>query len=286
MTFDHISTLSVPKHFVTKCICIIFIFFLPSCNPEKKIARQFIDKKNTVSVLFLKPDVIYKTNYKVKEISLFDSLPAILKDSVWKANTLFLDSISDSLFINHFSQSLMNRIRSLGLKTYLQDSMEAFLSSNGIKFIVNYSQCEIEEYMDIKKFEFAFEVEGRNTDRELLVNSVNLNNWFDISMLNTGHTKDIEFSSQTISDLIDGKFVYYYLSGDVDFDYTYYPISAKDVTNASVESGRINAGYLFDYFMNTYIAENLKDKAPSEYYHYRGYKRKIKATQDRFVPLN
>lgn len=286
MTFDQISTLPVLRHFVKKYSWLIFIFFLLSCNPEKKIARQFIDKKNTVSVLFLKPDMIYKTNFKVKAISSFDSLPAILKDSIWKANTLFLDSISDSLFIDHFSQSLLNKIRLLGLKTYVQDSMEAFLSGNGIKFIVNYNQCEIEEYVDLKKFEFAFEVEGRNTDRELLVNSVNLNNWFDISMLNTGHTKDIVFSSQTISDLIDGRFVYYYLSGDVDFDYSYYPMSAKDVTNASVESGRINAGYLFDYFMNTYIAENLKDKAPSEYYHYKGYKRKIKATQDRFVPLN
>jgi len=288
MIYDKTSAFAIRIHCVNKYVGVIlfFSFILFSCKPEKKIARQFIDKKKSVSVLLLKPDSIYKTNYKVKAITSFDSLPFSVKDSVWKANTLFLDSIRDSLFIDRFINSIARRFRLLGLKTYTQDSMEAFLSGNGIKFIVNYIQCELEEYLDLKKFEFAFEVEGKNTNRELLVNSVNLNNWFDIRMLNTNHTKDIVFSSQTISDLIDGKFIYYYLSGDVDFDYTYYPMSAKDVADISVESGIINAGYLFDYFMNTYISVNIKDSIPKEYYHYKGYKRKIKVAQDRFLPLN
>ena len=286
MTFDNIFSLSGLKSLLYVFTCIIFMLIITSCSQEKKLAKQFIEKKNTVSVLFMKPDVIFKTNYKVKAISSFDSLPPLVKDSVWHANTLFIDSIVDSVYIHKFMNYFTSRSRLYGIKTYTQDSMAAFLAKDGIKFIVNFAQCEIEEYLDLKTFEFAFEVEGRNTNREFLINSVNLNNWFDISMLNTSHSKDMVFSSQTVSDVMEGKYIYYYLSGDVDFEYNYYPMSALDVINSAEGSGEINAGYLFDYLMNTYIAVNLKDKQPSVYYHYKGYKRKVKETKDGFIPLN
>lgn len=237
-------------------------------------------------MMLMKPDLIYKTNYKVMAISSFDSLPDPIKDSVWKANTIFLDSINDSLFISDYIRYLETRLKSYGLKVFTQDSMGAFLSESGMKFIVHFFQCEMEEFIDMKRFDFAFEVEGKNTERELLVNAVNLNNWFEITMLNTNHSKDTVFSSETMSDVIDGSFVYYYLSGDVDFNYNYYSLTADDIAGIPSEAGRINGSYLFDYFMNAYILVNLNKSLPSGYYHYKGYKKKIRQAQDRFEPVH
>ena len=74
--------------FCLKLLMLIASFTLLSCSLEKKLAKDFINNRNSVNILVYNTNVFAKINVKIKAIERFDSLSIEMKDSLWKANTV------------------------------------------------------------------------------------------------------------------------------------------------------------------------------------------------------
>jgi hypothetical protein len=73
----------------------------------------------------------------------------------------------------------------------------------------------------------------------------------------------------------------------VRYKYTIDSLKTKDVYEMGTYLGKKHAGYLYDFFMNQYIAKHLPEGIKMEdYYHYnRPRKSIVSAYEDRFEIL-
>ena len=89
-------------NFLKIFISAVLIVALSSCNPEKKLAIEFVSQANIKSILVLTPEYLYKTNLKTY---LMDSLGIgddENKDSLLLLHSKYLSKLNDSLFIANY----------------------------------------------------------------------------------------------------------------------------------------------------------------------------------------
>ncbi len=270
---------------LSKLIILIIVTALFSCSVEKRIAKEFIKTRSTVNILVYNNNILSKSNIKINAIQNYDSLSTEAKDSVWMANTVFLNNIKDSVFINNYYVYFVNKLKVLGFKVFTSDSLQQFMSASGDKFIISLIQNEIEEYYDYQRIDYDITETTEPIFKEFWLNALNFNTWLEINKANSIEPlKIIVYSSLKTSDGLDAKFTYQPFTDEINFVQNYYPVTIGDVMSLSVEEGKRNAYYLFDYLMNLYIKDNLGQK-PNYYYHYNGSIYNLEHTNDKFAKI-
>jgi len=255
---------------------------------ERKIAREYIANDSTRSVLIIPPDYIFKNSLKDWEIDSADELDTETLDSLLWVQSLFLQYINDSIFMDYYMSNYIGELEALGFKVYEEDSLLSFLSGKSNAFIVNIAQLELEEYvMPIKESEQF----GEYLYYEVIdLNAINLNSWFEISRVNEEEDKAMFFASHYMTDAMEGFFKNYYFTGEVQFRYEIDTLMVDQIYKLGALAGYLYAGYTFDYLLNKYLDKRIQEEnlgRSAIYYHYNRQKNYLESAgeEDRFIPM-
>lgn len=239
-----------------------------SCSPERKLAKQFVENNDSIAVLLIPPDFLFKTNLKSWSAGDISDLSPQEQDAVLYDSSKFLKHIVDSVFIGRYMNALQAGLARYGIHTFSQDELLAFMSHENVAYQVSVAQLEIEEdiyeYCAKEVFDSTMYYEDFDLD-QVLVNS-----WFDISKLNDHQgVNNVLYASDFVTEGLEGRFTSNIFTGEVRFKYNIFPLKTEDIYTLAAVSGERYAGYIFDYIMNRYIFMNFPEgRIPSTYLRY------------------
>jgi len=246
---------------------------LTSCLPERKVAKLFIQSPNEISLLVFAPDMVYKYNHKGETISGFDTLNDATQDSALWSTSTYVQFVSDSLLLETYMNRFIGELRALGFNVYLSDGLDAFLTDNPQSYVLDIAQIQLDEYLYPLEDEEPFEdtVYYKRFD----LNAVDFTCWFELSKANTPKTrKTILQATHPAYDGFEGQFLFDPWNNKVIYKYSIDSLRVKDIYELASYLGKKHAGYLFDYFLNQYVARNLSPDEPLLYYYHYDRMRK------------
>jgi hypothetical protein len=260
--------------------CSMFLVLMASCSMEKKLGQTFVKSPPEIDLQLFTPDLLFKFNHKGEEIEGFKDLSDSQQDSALYVNSTFLQFIDDSIYLEHYMNSFIDELRSLGFNVFLDHSVDSFLQGKPQSYIVNISQVQLDEY----KFPVVDSepVEDTVYTKTFHLNAVDASAWFELSKINsTKSQKTVLYSSFTASDGFNGNFLINSFTLDVQYRYKIDSLKVKDIYELSFYAGKRDASYLFDFFMNQYIAYHFpKGMEPQYYLHYDRFRQTFTPTED------
>ena len=268
-------------------IIFILVLFsvLASCTVERKLANDFIYIKDSLSVLIIPPDQIFKTNVKTWEIEGFDEMEAWEQESKLFDSSLFIKDVNDSIFFERYFNSLQAGLWEFGLNVFYEDQIIDFMAVNTPAYQVAVAQLEIEEDIFPYRAEEVFDDTVAYYE-DFYLNNVNINNWYEITKLNDPlAVNNLLYASHFVMDALEGRFVNNVFTGEVKFKYDLTPMDVDQIYQLAELLGEKYAGYIFDYMLNEYVYRNIgNDIRPKSYFHYdKQTKALYPAGDDRFI---
>ncbi len=269
------------NHFTASIFFLLFSILLVSCAPEQKLAKGFVNMPPSIDLQLFTPISLFKFNHKGEEIEGFDELSEFQQDSALYANSMFIRSVDDSLFMDHYMNSFIDELRTLGFAVYLDNAVDSFLKQRPQAYVVNVSQVQLDEY--------KFPVEDTEPWGDSILyqsfqlDAVDASSWFELSKVNSPNPKKtVLYSTFTASDGFEGRFVMNGFTFDVQYKYKIDSLKARDIYELADYAGKKNASYLFDFFLNQYIAITMESAGttPQYWLHYNRFSKKFVATQD------
>jgi len=260
------------------------IVFLGACTVERKLAKEFYRNRQNTAVMIIPADFVYKRNLKAWEVSDAGWMEQNVLDSVLFYKSLYMQFVSDSIFLENYMNHLIKGLREKGLKVYLQPDSDLFFEDTREKFIVNVAQLLLEEDVELlfdPETDPAYAYIG-----DFYLNTVTLSSWFEISGVNEPEPKKtVAFSEMTLRDRFEGRLRFFPFSGNVVYAYTLDSIKVEDIYYLGMVAGNRYAGYLFDYFMNRFVDRNIPaNETRTTYYRYDFFSRMLKqALDEKFI---
>lgn len=258
---------------------------ITSCSPPRRLAKEFVDQDDQISMLLMPTDVVYKLNRKEKQYDLSDTLTSTEKDSVLFYRSDYLQNISDSVFLEIYLNSFIDGLYKYGFEVYTPDYMDSFLRKDSMAYILSVAQIELEEYTRTETAEAYFNNEFFYKEFDL--KAVNINTWFELSKVNSDENQ-VLYASHYVTDEMDGYYREIY-GGKHQFVYDIDTMPVEAVYQLGKYLGKKYADYLYDYLMNQYVNDNLPpDIRPLYLYTYDPLKDKIRISWERkgFVELD
>ena len=248
---------------------ILYFAFVTSCSIERKLAQEFIDHKDSISVFLIPPDFVFKSNLKTWMIDDLDKMNSNDQNEILLDSSRFLKFINDTTFLIRYFGNMEASLRKYGIQVFQQDEIIDFMNTKNQAYQINLVQIEIEE--DI----YPYRAEEIFYDSILFYEDFNLDqviisSWFEISKLNdTRAVNNILFASDFVTDELDGRFTSNIFTGEVKLKYNIYPMKTENIYTLAAQLGNLYAGYIFDYVMNQYIYLNFPDnKHPNSFLSY------------------
>ena len=250
-------------------VCVISgLLGLQSCLPERKIANGFIQSSNALNLLVRPPDLVFKYNHKGEIIEGFDSLSADQQDSALLVSSRYVQFLNDSILLESYMNQFIGELRASGFNVYLADAIDSFMTDKPQSYVLDISQIQVDEYL----YPLLDEEDYMDTTyyKQFNLNAVDFSCWFELSKANTANAKKmLLYSTGTAYDTFDGRFFNDPFTGNVRYKYNIDSLKTKDVYTMATYLGKKHAGYLFDYFMNQYIAKHLPEgMRMMDYFHY------------------
>ncbi len=270
---------------LSSAVFLMFLSGLTSCLPERKVAMTYVSQPPAINLLVFPPELIFKYNHKGESIPGFDTLTESLKDSALWASSSYVQYLSDSLLLETYMNNFIGELRDFGFNVYLGAAIDSFLLLQAPQsYLLNLSQMQIDEYLYPLEDEEAFmdTVYYKRFD----LNAIDFSNWFELNKVNPTEKKRVTtlYSAHSAFDSFEGEFLINPWGGNVNYRYKIDSITVDDITDMAAYLGKKHASYLYDYFLNQYIAQHLP---PGEmlnyYYHYNRFRKTITPTDiDRF----
>jgi hypothetical protein len=277
------------KHkFSSVILWVSLLAAMASCSTERKIAKEFLQQRDSISVLLIPPDYLFKTNLNAHLIEGSDELDAAEKDRVLLDSSRFLRFVDDTMIMARYYSAMESTLRKYGIYTYRQDEIVEFMETGKMAYQVANVQLEIEESIYPYRAQDVFQdtvvfYEDFDLDR------VSINSWFEISKLNdAGAVNNVLYASDFVTDELEGRFVSNIFTGEVKFKYNMYPLETEDIYSLAARAGQRYAGYIFDYIMNQYIYFGFpQGRQPATYLTYDHDARLLyPASDNRFIFLD
>lgn len=247
---------------------VVFLVLLSSsCTVERQIGKKFAGSWTPPALMLIPPNYVLKENLKKEYLA--DSLDRerINLDSLRFEQSLYLKDINDSIFLDGYMNAMISSLRKLGFVVYMPTSLDTFLTYQGEAYILDLAQVMIEEF------------ESPITEKEVFdetiyykkfnLNTISISSWFELSQINVAEDdRKLLFASHKIKDNMQGKFTQNQFSGEVLYRYSLNPILLQDVYSLGITLGKKYAGYLYDYFLNRHISNELPEGTyPDTWYH-------------------
>lgn len=235
---------------------LLLMLAFPSCTIEKRLGKEFLKEAPQFCVQVLPPLVVYKFNHKGEKIPGFDSLTTAQQDSALAASSQFVKNVDDSIYLDKYVNSFIDQLRDIGFRVFIEGDVDTILQKEPQAYVVNMSQEQLDEYID--PYEDSQEVGDSIFYRRFDLNAVDASSWFELNKYGTYRpVKTVLYSSFTASDAFAGNFLVNSFTGDLKYRYKIDSLKVADIYDLASYSGRRNANYIFDYFMNQYIAFNM-----------------------------
>jgi hypothetical protein len=254
--------------------------------PERKVANTFIQSPNMISLLVNPPSLVFKYNHKGELIEGFDSLSPAQQDTALWNQSKYVQYLNDSVILENYMNNFIGELRLLGFNVYLNTAIDSFMTGKPQSYVVDVAQIQIDEYFYPLLDEDAFldTIYYKKFD----LNAVDFGCWFNLGKAGSeSGRKVLLYATNTAYDTFDGRFFNDPFSGTVRYKYTIDSLQTKDVYDMATYLGRKHAGYLFDFFMNQYIAKHLPQGMDmQDYYHYNRQRKNFSpAYEERFEIL-
>jgi len=260
---------------------------LHSCLPERKVANTFIESPHMITLAVNPPAAVFKFNHKGEAVAGFDSMTQARQDSALWSSSRYVQFISDSIVLENYMNSLIDELRASGFNVYLEGAYDSVLAGKPQSYLFEISQVQLDEYY------YPLEDEDSFLDtiyfKKFNLNAVDFSCWFNLRKIGSGKSrKTLLYSTNTAYDTFDGRFFNDPFSGTVRYKYTIDTLKISDVYDMAKYLGKKHAGYLYDFFLNQYVAKHMPEGYDEEiYYHYdRTRKTLSPATEDRFEILD
>ncbi|MFK5855610.1 MAG: hypothetical protein QM503_05730 [Bacteroidota bacterium] len=265
----------------------ILVFLVVSCNPEKKLAIDFVYGANSKNILVLTPDYLFKKNLKTYLMDSLEIRDDENKDSLLLLHSDFLNDLNDSLFIANYVLGYTKSLSNFGFNVFTQKETEQFLLKDSNSFQVNIAQIELEETL------YTFRDEEIIFDNRFYhdhnLNAIYINSWFEISNLDDNNSSNnIYFSSDMITDIADGIFDYDIFSNQIRYMYNLDSLEQDVLYAYAYRLGLEYAGYTFDLLLNNKLNKELAPGVRStKYWRYDPINHNFYiATDDKFILLD
>ncbi len=259
---------------------LICLMVLPSCLPEQKVGRNFVRSAATLNLMVNPPALVFKYNHKGEMIAGFDSLSEAGQDSALWENSIYIRRLSDSLLLESYVNAFISELRALGFNVLLGPNPDSAFQAGAQSYIVDVAQLQVDEYI------YPLEDEQTILDtvyvKKVNLNAIDFSGWFELyKSRKQPVNKTLLYSSATIYDSFEGQYFTDLFSSAVRYSYRLDTIAIGDIYDMSRYLGSKHAGYLFDYFMNQYILQNMPDGLePIDYFHFNRQKNSIMPARD------
>jgi hypothetical protein len=259
---------------------LLFSFLFSSCEVDRKIGKTFIETPPPIQILLFPPDALYKYNHKGEAIAGFDSMSSSQQDSALFSSGKFVRSINDSLFLENYVNSFLSELRKLGFTVYLPEVVDTLLKSQPQVYVLSMAQVQLDEYFYPYDDEAVFYDTRYIKTTEL--NAVDFSVWYEISKMNSSNPKKtVLYSTHTVTDGLDGSFFLDPFTDDVKYRYRIDSVTVGDVMLLGNNLGRKHASYLYDFFLNQYIAYHMPEgETPYWYYHYNRFSKRLEPLEE------
>ncbi len=260
---------------------LIFLLSFWNCHPVRRTAQHFVQTENLPAILFFSTPAIYTEFFRPEEQR--DSLNYYKPEKIM----YYLDDTFLELFSVIYDSMLVNGLRSEGFRVFEQDSLADFFSFEGQKWQFSLQQITFEEHRLIYEDEITFTEYSVVWDT--VISEFQFNVWFELLPVNkdTSVPAHVFFASLSISDDLEGKFVYDWGRGVYDYVYELTEVLSSDIMSLVAVAAIKHSEYLFDFFLNRHLYFSLPESKKSRiYYTWNRVKQKpVPAGYERFIFL-
>ncbi len=268
-------------------LALIILATLSSCTLEFKLAKEFQNDPPDFHLLVNRPTYLFKYNHKGEVIDDFENLTSLQQDSVLYASSFFIRHIDDSIFLEKYVNGFINELRMLDINAYLEEEADSFLMQQPQSYLVDIVQLQLDEYF------YPFEDQEYYYDtlyyKSFNLNAVDFSAWFELGKLKSSRKqKTVLYSSHMATDDFEGSFIIDPFRQDIKYSYAIDSLSIADIYEIAGFLGKVHASYLYDFFLNQYIAFNLPQGfRPQVYYHYNRFRKSfVSVDEERFELLD
>lgn len=226
---------------------------LSSCLPGIRTARKFIKEKESIAVMIVPPAFTYLGYYPYPEdpeVKQFESSSSLEESE-------FLYYMDEERASSYFWESLIDQLQQYQLKVFTPEHFDEFLSLESERYIFTIAQTELIEYED-------FLIERALIDTFLyqqafLIRNLERNTWLEFVEVDTPddyNDMEVLYSTFLASDLVEGRFRYRVISGEVYYEYDSQLLTLEDLYRLNRHAGSQNARYIFDFLLNRHVQQN------------------------------
>jgi len=251
---------------------IALVAGITACTPEYKLAKEFRESPPEFYLHITPPASLFKYNHKGELVEDLSKMSPAQQDSALFYSSGFVQYINDSLFLENYVNGFLDELRNLHFSVYISHEMDSFLLAQPQSYELFMAQVQLDEYFN------TFEDEEYFFDtlfyKKFNLDAVDFSVWLELSKFGkTGSAKTVLYSSHMASDNLEGEFLVDPFRQDVKYTYTVDSLEVEDVYHIASFLGKVHASYLYDFFLNQYIAFHLpKGFQPLVYYHYNRYR--------------
>jgi hypothetical protein len=247
---------------------LAIIFLATACNPEKKLARQFVRNHDGNSILIVPLYELGKDNLAISYDTNNHYSPVQFDSIAWE-QSCYIKHISDSVFLTRFTNSMINELNSRGLNVLASNYLNDFRDLKEPKKLVQVAHLQLNETHSISEFEvYQEKIEGYvYSNASLRLNTIYLQSWFEASKSDTG-TRLLLYCTESITDKRKVGFNFVLNKGNEGLQQNRDSLVIEDVYRLAENSGRKHAEIIFDQLMNEYVGNNLADGIRRKYYHF------------------
>lgn len=253
-------------------ILIAAVAGLSACTPEFKLAKEFRENPPQFYLHVTAPQLLFKYNHKGELVEDLNSLNSAQQDSALFYSSGFIQYINDSLFLENYVNGFLDELRSLRLNVFIGNEADSFLLSQPQSYEITIAQLQLDEYLyPYEDQEFFYDTLFY---KRFDLDAVDISSWLEVSKIGgSGSAKTVLYSTHMASDNLEGEFLVDPFRQDVKYSYTIDSLEVEDLTSIASLLGKVHASYLYDFFLNQYVAFHISPGyRPQVYYHYNRFR--------------
>lgn len=261
----------------------VFLIFLclSSCSLERKLALEFVENNASGTPVMIVP---VETLYMFSNKAISGSYHESNIDSISFHQSIYLQYVSDSIFLEHYYNSFIKKSQTYGLAIFLPDQINSFIEEKRSSYIIRMAQMELVEDTTSTLVEEI--INNRSAKLQIPLNQIVLSTWFEISQKDSTDYYTY-FDEYELNDEILGAYIQGLWDSDIRYDYTIYPLEMEEIYSFATYMGERHAEFLFDLILNSYIWNRLPEEKKKyfNYLHYNGQYHSVEMAEEAFIMM-
>ena len=215
-------------------LSLLSLLLLASCGTETRLAKRFVQQSKNVRIAIYFPETALVSD--ARRIDSTYTYPLI-------------DSLNSDLFLDIMYSSYSEELKKYNLDIYRPDDPDN-IQVDSLHWLAMLTQVSIEE-STIEYMDYGYG--PRDYRYYYPLKCINVASWFDF---NNGEWSNTQFHELNLTDGFSSEASYRHST----FNYSYQidTLHIANVYNFAVFLGKVYAAYTYDFFMNDFIATEMR----------------------------